>query len=105
MNSQATKEPRSKKKVIDQREVTDKIDFTDFVKEQVLNKLGKLKNLDFIRASNIFENRWRIDVWCYFDSTVTIMPTKCSKIFHSYFAHTGPDGQIIYSNPEIKKEY
>ena len=82
-----------------------KEELESFVKEQVINKLGKPKNLHFIRASNIFENRWRIDVWCYFDSKETIMPTKCSKIFHSYFAHTDTDGQIIYSNPEIEKEY
>jgi len=82
-----------------------KEELESFVKEQVINKLGKPKNLHFIRASNIFENRWRIDVWCHYDSTITIMPTKCSKIFHSYFAHTDTDGQITYSNPEIKKEY
>ncbi len=91
--------PTKSAKAIAQQELV------EFVKEQVLNKLGKPKNLDFIRASNIFENRWRIDVWCHFDSTVTIMPTKCSKIFHSYFVRTDTDGQIIYSNPEIEKEY
>ena len=91
--------PTKSAKAIAQQELV------EFVKEQVLNKLGKPKNLDFIRASNIFENRWRIDVWCHFDSTVTIMPTKCSKIFHSYFVRTDTDGQIIYSNPVIEKEY
>ena len=105
MSVQPLVQERPKEETITTQKRTDPIDFTGFVKEQVLNKLGKPKNLNFIRASNIFENRWRIDVWCHFDSTVTIMPTKCSKIFHSYFAHTGPDGQIIYSNPEIKKEY
>ena len=105
MSLQPMVQPPLKEEVITKQKRTEPVDFTDFVKEQVLNKLGKPKNLNFIRASNIFENRWRVDVWCYFDSTETIMPTKCSKIFHSYFIRTGTDGQIIYSNPEIKKEY
>ena len=76
-----------------------------FVEEQVTTKLGKLKNLNFIRASNIFDNRWRVDVWCYYDSTQTIVATKCSKIYYSYFIHTDDDGKITKSNPEIVKEH
>lgn len=76
-----------------------------FVKEQVINKLGKPKNLNFIRASNVFVNRWRVDVWCTYDSALTIMATKCSKIFHSYFIHVDDHGKIVKSSPEIKKEY
>ena len=79
--------------------------YTESVKEQVLEKLGKPNNLNFVRASNIFDNRWRVDVWCFFDSTKTIMPTKCSKIFHSYFIHTSGSGEIIKSDPKIEKEY
>ena len=88
----------------DSKELTKK-ELQAFVEEQVITKLGKPSELNFIRASNIFDNRWRVDVWCYYDSTVTIMPTKCSKIFHSYFIHTDDHGKIVKSSPEIKKEY
>ena len=82
-----------------------KEDFRSFVEEQVIGKLGKPKNLNFIRASNIFDNRWRVDVWCYYDSTETMTPTQCSKIYYSYFIHADDDGEITKSNPEIVKEH
>ena len=81
------------------------VDLSSFIIEQVTEGLGSPKNLNFIRASNVFDNRWRVDVWCYYNSTNTIMPTKCSNIFHSYFVHVDGHGKITKSDPEIKKEY
>ena len=88
----------------DSKELT-KRELKSFVEEQVIAKLGKPTELNFVRASNVFDNRWRVDVWCYFDSTVTIMPTKSSNIKHSYFIHVDEHGKIIDSSPEINKEY
>jgi len=82
-----------------------KEELKSFVEQQVLTKLGKPENLNFVKASNVFDNRWRVDVWCYYDSTKTIMKTQCSHIFHSYFIHADEHGKITKSSPEIKKEY
>ena len=96
--------PKAQSSQSDSKELTKK-ELKSFVEEQVIAKLGKPTELNFIRASNVFDNRWRVDVWCYYDSTVTIMPTKCSNIKHSYFVHTDEHGKIINSSPEIIKEY
>jgi len=89
---------------LDNKELT-KNELKSFVEEQVITKLGKPPELNFIRASNVFNNRWRVDVWCYFDSEETIMPSKCSNIKHSYFIHVDEHGKITNSSPEINKEY
>ena len=60
---------------------------TEIIIRQVLDEHGEIEDLREVRAFNVFDNRWRIDIWCDFDSTQTIMPTRCSKIFYSYFAH------------------
>tara|TARA_Y100000310_G_C20464384_1_gene706908 strand:- start:555 stop:866 length:312 start_codon:yes stop_codon:yes gene_type:complete len=100
-----TKPSKSKKQSHQQVEGVNKEEIKSFIEEQVINKLGKPKNLNFIKTGNVFDNRWRVDVWCYYDSANTMMPTQCSKIFHSYFIHADEDGKIINSSPEIVKEY
>tara|TARA_B100000809_G_scaffold235387_1_gene253552 strand:- start:385 stop:735 length:351 start_codon:yes stop_codon:yes gene_type:complete len=82
-----------------------KEELKSFIEQQVVTKLGQPPSLNFVRASNIFDNRWRVDVWCNYDSTETIVKTKCSHIFHSYFIHVDKHGKITKSDPEIKKEY
>lgn len=69
----------------------------------VISKLGKPKNLDFVRASNVFDNRWRVDVWGLHDSTTTEVVVKCSKIDYSYFIRYDEElGKIISCSPEIE---
>jgi hypothetical protein len=97
-------QPKVKSSQSDNKELTKK-ELQSFIEEQVITKLGKPKELDFIRSGNVFDNRWRVDVWCYFDSMVTIMAIKSSKIKHSYFIRVDEHGKIIDSSPEINKEY
>ena len=99
-----SQEPKVQHSQSDNKELT-KEELKSFVEEQVITRLGKPPELNFIRASNIFENRWRVDVWCHYDSTITIMPTKCSNIKHSYFIHVDEHGKITKADPEINKEY
>ena len=99
-----SQEPKVQSSKLDNKELT-KNELKSFVEEQVITKLGKPTELNFIRASNVFDSRWRVDVWCYFDSEETIMPSKCSKIKHSYFIHVDEHGKITNSSPEINKEY
>ena len=82
-----------------------KEELKSFVEEQVIAKLGKPSNLNFIRASNVFNNRWRVDVWCYHKVEGCISEQSCSMIDHSYFIHTDEHGKITKSDPEINKEY
>jgi len=96
--------PKTQSLQSDDKHLT-KEELNSFVKEQVINKLGKPTELNFIKASNVFDNRWRVDVWCYFDSQATIMPTKSSDIKHSYFIRVDEHGKITNSSPEIIKEY
>ena len=97
-------QPKVKNSESGNKELTKK-ELQSFIEEQVITKLGKPTELNFIRSSNVFDNRWRIDVWCYFDSTATIMSTKSSNIKHSYFIRVDEHGKIINSSPEIHKEY
>jgi len=97
-------EPKTQSSKSDNKELT-KNELKSFVEEQVIARLGRPTELNFIRASNVFNNRWRVDVWCYFDSEETIMPSKCSNIKHSYFIHVDEHGKITNSSPEINKEY
>ena len=82
-----------------------KEELKSFVEEQVIAKLGKPSNLNFIRASNVFNNRWRVDVWCYHKVEGCISEQSCSMIDHSYFIHADEHGKITKSDPEINKEY
>tara|TARA_Y100000593_G_C4320080_1_gene343289 strand:+ start:6230 stop:6517 length:288 start_codon:yes stop_codon:yes gene_type:complete len=82
-----------------------KTNFKSFVEEQVLNKLGKPDNLNFIRASNVFDNRWRVDVWCYHEVEGCLSKTSSSRIEYSYFVRTDEEGKITNSDPEINKEF
>ena len=79
------------------------IDIASFVKEQVIGRLGKPDTLKYIRANNVFDNNWRVDVWCHFESEVAMI--KPANIKHSYFVKVDEHGKFISSSPEIKKEY
>ena len=76
---------------------------SSFVKEQVLARLGQPDTLKFVNAANVFDNNWRVDVWCHFESEVAMI--KPAKIKHSYFVKVDEHGKFISSSPEIKKEY
>ena len=76
-----------------------------FVKEQVLQKLGTPTNLSHITAGNMWENRWRVNVWCTHEPRGEVCMVKAQSIDYSYFIHTSEDGTIIKSSPKIEKEY
>jgi hypothetical protein len=106
MNIEKTREqksikPKSKTSKTSRQEKP--IDISSFVKEQVISRLGKPDTLKLIRANNVFDNNWRVDVWCYLESE--IMMIKPADIKHSYFVKVDEHGKFISSSPEIKKEY
>ena len=95
-------QPKAQNSQSDNKELTKK-ELQAFIEEQVITKLGKPTELNFIRSSNVFDNRWRVDVWCYFESEVAMI--KPANIKHSYFVKVDEHGKFINSSPEIKKEY
>ena len=74
---------------------------SEIIIRQVLDGHGEIKDLREVRASNVFDNRWRIDIWCHYDSTQTIMKTVCAKIFYSYFIHVNESGNITKCSPPL----
>ena len=103
-----TKELSPIKKTIPDKITKEKVSpvkIEELLVAELLNRLGRPEKLNFIKANNVFDNKWRIDVWCYYDSVKTIMTTQSSKIFHSYFIHADAHGKIIESSPEITKIY
>jgi len=69
-----------------------------------MNRLGKLKNFNFIKANNVFDNNWRVDVWCYRENDKTLISVKDNSIDYSFFVTTDNEGKILSSDPEITKQ-
>ena len=103
--TKSSKPKKQSEQVHQQVEGVNKKEIKSFIEEQVLSKLGTPDNLNYMKSGNVFDHRWRVDVWCLYDSTTTDVAVKCSKIFHSYFVHVDEDGKIINSSPKIVKEY
>ena len=66
--------------------------------EEVLEKLGKIKDFYKVEAGNVYYNKWRVNVW-----TCTWPEGFYGPSYHikySYFC-TVQDNCITKSNPEI----
>ncbi len=71
----------------------------DLVCQEVLKKLGKVSSLHGIVAYNVFDNKWRVNVWVEdWSRPESISPSY--KIKYSFFC-TVQDNCISHSNPEI----
>ncbi len=82
-----------------------KISLEESVKKQVLELLGRPKNLHKITARNLWDNRWRVNLWCTHIQQADVSEVEVHLIDYSYFIHTSDTGEIINSDPEIVKEY
>ena len=69
--------------------------------EEVLNKLGEIKNFYKVTAKNVYWNRWRVNVWIEKWKEENYGPSY--DITHSYFC-TVQDNCIAKANPEIVPE-
>ena len=68
--------------------------------EEVLTKLGHIRDLYKITANNIYYNKWRVNVWIEQWEEGMSGPTYYIK--YSYFC-TVQDNCIAHSDPEIIK--
>ena len=82
------------------------IDWGEYLKADVLKKLGTPPNLIEITAANVFENRWRVNIWVTKDVETGYRTVKSPSMpdGHSFFCIIRQGGTIIYK-PEIKKLY
>ena len=71
------------------------------IEEQVLDAIGKLDNLKEVRVAKLFENRYRVNVWCTYKPEGCITDFDGQKIDYSYFIRADDKGKITYCNPEI----
>jgi len=92
-----TLEKATKSKVKKQQDIDPKLQ-EKLVREEVLAKLGYIKDFYKIDAVNIYYNKWRVNVWiCEWPET---MYGPNYSIKYSYFC-TVQDNCIAKSDPEI----
>ena len=66
----------------------------------VLDLLGKPVRYFGTTVTNVFQDKWRVNVWTQHWSSVTVTPSH--EIAHSYFL-TIQNGEIVSSDPPIIK--
>ena len=71
------------------------------VREEVLERLGTVKDFYKIDARNVYHNKWRVDVWTVIWKEGMYGPSY--NIKYSYFC-TIQDNCIATSDPEIIPE-
>ena len=70
----------------------------------VISSLGKPKNLHNATATNVFSNRWRVNLWCSHDEQLDVSVTSVLLIDYSYFiTWDNESNDIISSDPEIQR--
>jgi hypothetical protein len=69
--------------------------------DQMVELLGTVPNLHNIKAVNVFNNNWRVDVWCNQQNDERLSLTSNALIEYSYFVTTDDKGKILKSKPEI----
>lgn len=81
-------------------------DIARWVEQAVLNELGTPPDMTWFKASNVFDNRWRVDIWCEKEVSGDLISAYSQHIKHSYFIHFNHNTyEIIKSTPEVKREY
>tara|TARA_R110000751_G_scaffold296555_1_gene405824 strand:+ start:778 stop:1095 length:318 start_codon:yes stop_codon:yes gene_type:complete len=98
-NIKPKKPPSQKSPKFTQNETLDQ-NHKSFVEKQVVEAIGKIDRMKKIRATNVFDNNWRVDIWCELDDAKEYMIPRL-KIKYSYFVGTNSEGNIISSDPEL----
>ncbi len=71
------------------------------VKSKILSRLGRPHNLHSITARNVFENKWRVNIWLEELSDGYSVAKKYS-IAHSFFCELTKNG-TLRTKPKIEK--
>ena len=70
----------------------------------VINTLGKPKEFSQIRASNVYSDRWRVDIFCSFTTAGEMLTTKSLRITDSFFI-IFRDNEVFSSSPPLEPKY
>ena len=76
-------------------------DHSFIIKEAVLERLGKPTNLWKIDVIHLWDNRYRVNMWCEKKGRIG----STYRITDSFFVITSPEGGIVESRPQIVKRY
>jgi len=80
-------------------------DLERFVSEQVISKLGgKPPSFHSIRSKNVFNDKWRVDVFCYVETATENAIYLDKRINYSFFVKADGSGKILNSDPNISIE-
>lgn len=71
------------------------------VVDKILNRLGKPHNLHGATAKNVFDNKWRVNIWVEEPSDGHSV-AKTYSIAHSFFCEL-TEGGTLRTNPKIEK--
>jgi len=73
----------------------------------VLAQLGKPTNLKEVEVNHLWDNRYRVNVWCMEKPKLGLYSgtERVPLIRHSYFVWSSPEGGIMDCNPSIERLY
>jgi len=74
----------------------------DKVIEKILNRLGKPPYLHHVDATNVYSNKWRVNVWT--EDVAPGMVAKSYEIKHSFFCELTDSGSLKVT-PKIERLY
>ena len=78
---------------------------TEIIIRQVLDKHGEIEGLKEVTAGNVFENRWRVNIWVYYVHPELLTSSKSQRIEYSYFICVDDAGNITRCNPPLGEKY
>jgi len=91
----AAKQQGEQPKPVDQQKLES---LNDFIKQQVIQTLGKPSNLINVQVRPVWDNHYRVNVLVGSDAAT-------ARIANSYFLMVDSEGSVIASTPKIGKQY
>ena len=79
-------------------------ELTATIKKRVLQRLDKPKNLYMIKAINVFNNKWRINIYTSIRPSGFVGLAPAYEIADSFFCEWTNGGRLK-CNPPIQKKY
>jgi hypothetical protein len=76
---------------------------TEKIKSQVLAKIGKLPRLDRVQISKHHNGKYRVNIWETTEPKKNIAVTPSPRIALSYYLTVSDTGEIVHSNPPMKR--
>tara|TARA_Y100000310_G_C20017997_1_gene506075 strand:+ start:38 stop:328 length:291 start_codon:yes stop_codon:yes gene_type:complete len=73
----------------------------EIIIRQVLDEHGEIEGFKDITAGNVFENRWRVNIWITYQNPELISGSKSQRIEYSYFMHVDDAGNITKCEPPL----